>query len=185
MNRITIITDRRSLLWSLAIIAGTAGFLWFVTRSQASHMTALQAAIEQEREELADGQKSPQSIARLGEEVDALGAKTENFKARIPADSELGEFLQKLSQAAETHGLRPDSIKPGDPEVYAEITALPIAMRVRGPFTAVFALIKELEAMPRLSQIDRLTTVSDEGAGGVVSVELDFKIFFLAGKRES
>ena len=160
--------------------AVTAGFLFLATGAQIERISDLKDQIADEREELTASQKSPQSIARLQGEVRVLTVATANFEEQIPKKPDVGTLLQKLAWFTQSRNLRPESIKPGEPAAYAEVTALPILMRVRGPFPAIFALVKEIEQMPRLTQVERFVVTKDENEEAAVSAELAFKVFFRA-----
>ena len=160
--------------------AVAAGFLFLATGTQIQQMSDLKAKIADEREELTISQTSPQSIARLQAEVRQLMEATANFQDRIPNESDLGNLLQKLTGFAQSRNLRPESIKPGEPVAFSEVTSLPILMRVRGPFPAIFALVKDIEQMPRLTQVESLVVTTNENEEATVSAELAFKVFFRA-----
>ena len=172
--------DKRSVLWSVGMAAVTAGFLFLATGAQIERISDLKAQIADEREELTACQKSPQSIACLQGEVRGLTVATANFDEQIPKKPDVGTLLQKLAWFTQSRNLRPESIKPGEPAAFSEVTALPILMRVRGPFPAIFALVKDIEQMPRLTQVERFVVTKDENEEAAVSAELAFKVFFRA-----
>ncbi len=179
MSTIRISIDRRSILWATGILVATAAFGGLVVRPQLGRLATLSAMIDREQAEITVGQNSPQSIAQLQQEVEELARRAAQFDRQIPRDADLGGFLQSLAEFAQAHQLRPDSIKPGVPVAYAEVTGLPIAIRVRGPFQAIFDWVKDIEQLPRLTQMERCA-VTAEAESDAVTAELDFRVFFRA-----
>jgi len=157
MNKWKNFCERQSVLWAIGMAFVAGLFFALVTRGQFHHLAGVKANIATERQELAVRQQSPQAIAALTREVNQLETKVPDFDAHIPREANLADVLQKLAQFAQAHDLRSDSIQPGDPEYYAEVTALPISMKVKGNFPAIFALIKDIETMPRLTRLERFS----------------------------
>jgi len=169
--------DKRSILWAAGMSAITVAFLVLATGAQIQRINDLQSQIVDEREELTINQNSPESIASLQNEVRQLLKTTANYEERVPVESDLGALLQKLAWFAQSRNLRLESVKPGDPATFSEVTALPIRMQVRGPFPAVYAMVKDIEQMTRLTQVDRLEVTKETDEAGIVTAEFTFKVF--------
>jgi len=155
----------------------TAGFLLLATGAQIQQMTDLKTQIADQREELTLNQKSPESIASLQVEVRELMKTTANFDQRIPVESDFGALHQKLAWFAQSRNVRLESVKPGEKASFSEVTVQPIMMRVRGPFPAIFAMVKDIEQMPRLTQVERLVVTKETDEEGTISAEFAFKVF--------
>lgn len=179
MNTMKMSLDRRSILWIVGILVATAAFCGMIVRPQFGRLVSLNAMIDREHTEITSGRNSPQSIAQLQQEVEELSRLASRFDEQIPREADLGKLVQTLAAFAEAHQLRPDSIKPGAAVTYSDVTGLPIAIRVRGPFQAIFELIKSIEQSPRLTQMERCAVIADND-GKAVTAELDFRVFFRA-----
>jgi len=177
VKKISFNLDKRSILWTLGMTAATAGFLVLATGAQLQRMSDLKAQIADEQNALDINRKSPESISSLQKEVRELAKTAANYDERIPIESDLGAILQKLAWFAQSRNLRLESVKPGEPVAYSDVTALPILMRVRGPFPAIFAMVKDIEQMPRLTQVERLVVTTNQSEEAAVSAELAFKVF--------
>ena len=116
-------------------------------------------------------------MPRLQHEVDSLTAHIADFDQRIPEQEMLGPFLEALARSAEEHKLRPDAIEPGAPIRCPGVVGLPIVFKVHGPFKDVYALVKDIEHTPRLTQVERFEAKSTDDKPGTVSAELHLRIF--------
>ena len=169
--------DRQILMWTGGVVLLSAAFIVTVAMPQLKRMRELKVALSEERADSATNRMELQMMPRLQQEVATLTAQIADFDERIPEQEVLGSFLESLARSAEEHKLRPDAIEPGPPIRSAAVVALPIMFKVHGPFRDVWALVKDIEQMPRLTQIERFKTESTEDKSGIVSAELHIKIF--------
>ncbi|HQE42215.1 MAG TPA: type 4a pilus biogenesis protein PilO [Phycisphaerae bacterium] len=172
--------EPHSLIWAAAILAGSAAFFLIVARPQTARARELRQTIQNQQVELAARFHSLKEIARIEKEVESLTAQTTHFERRIPREPMLGGFLEELARMAQQQALQSEAIQPGEPVRCGEVFALPIALKVRGPFAKVHALLRNIEQIPRLTRIDRFISVADEEHPGNVIVELDLKVFYQA-----
>jgi Tfp pilus assembly protein PilO len=172
--------DRHTLLWVAGILGVTAGFLGVVTRSQWNRIAELEASLAQERSKALAVRTDTQIVPRLEQELAGLTEQTKDFEQRLPAGQELGEFLETLARSAQEHGLRADAIEPGASAQEHGVVGLPIVLRVSGAFPNLFALLQDLEGMPRLTRVEQFRTEAVEDRPGVVSAEMHLRIFYRA-----
>ncbi len=182
--------DKQTIVWTGAIVAVVIGFFLVVTRPQLRRIRELTATMETERAEFNARRQGQEFLPALQQSVNALSVKVADFDAKIPQQESLGHFLESLARSAQAHHLRPDAIEPGaairggaglsPAGSAAEVAALPIALRVRGPFRDVYGLIQDIEQMPRLTQVERFKVEAVEDKPGSVSVEMHLRIFFRA-----
>lgn len=173
--------DKSSVLWTLGIAGATVAFVGVVTLGQYRSLDAIKDHIAAEQARLNASRNSPRSIATLQTDVAALAKQTGDFDRQIPREPDLGEVLRSLAQFAEAHDLRPDSIKPGEPTAFNKVSVLPVEVRIRGTFPAIFAMVRDIEAMPRLTHVVRCDITADEQPQGqeqTVTAELDFQVFY-------
>lgn len=168
-----------SLMWSVAILAASGGFAYFVARPQMIKSRALAGTVESERAALASRCESLEVISRAQKETAALTARVADFDRRIPAESKVGEFLEELTRMAQNRDLRPETVQPGEAIRSTEVVALPIAIKVHGSFSGIHGLLQDIEHMPRLTRFDRFDVTTDAEHPGTVTAELNLKIFFL------
>lgn len=175
--------EPHSLIWAAAILAGSAAFFLIVARPQTARARELRQTVRKERAEMAARFQLLEVLARIEKDVAALTAQTADFDQRIPGTPMLGGVLEELARMAQKEGLRLDTMEPGEPVRTGEVSALPISIEARGPFSGAHALLREIERMPRLTRIDRFASVADEEHPGHVTVTLDLRIFCQASER--
>jgi Tfp pilus assembly protein PilO len=172
-----------SLLWAGAILAGSAGFVFFVARPQMARVRTLTGTAQSERAVLASRYLSLETISKAQQETATLTAKVADFEKRIPAESNVGDFLEELARLAQKRGLQPDTVQPGEPIRGDDVVALPIAIKVHGSFSGIHGLLRDIEHMPRLTRFEKFNAVVDTEYSGDVAAELNLKIFFLPPGR--
>ncbi|MBP7937452.1 MAG: type 4a pilus biogenesis protein PilO [Phycisphaerae bacterium] len=187
MRRIAFLIDRRSVLWAAGIVVTTAAFLGTVTASQMRQMAALKTSIEARQNNLTAGAGDSRAIAQLEQILDQLAVDNPALEEEVPREADLDRLLQTLERFADARGLRPDMIQPGEPLVFPEVTALPITMRVRGRFPAVFDLVKDIQSMSRLTRFERFSAnrlppptkeIEASPSEEMVTAELKFRVFY-------
>ena len=91
----------------------------------------------------------------------------------------LGDFLQDLASRATRCGLEPSEIRPGETIGVEGIYAMPLAFAVRGKGSAVYALIREVETMKRMTRIDRFSVKADVEHEGIVEAQVSMRIYYM------
>ncbi|GMV98724.1 MAG: type 4a pilus biogenesis protein PilO [Phycisphaerae bacterium] len=173
--------DRHSLIWAAGILAVSAGYLLLVERPRIQRMGRLNEEVAQRTGDLATRAQSLETLARTGREVASLAARVADFDDRIPSQPRVGPLLEDLARVAEKRRLASDAIQPGEPVRTSEVVALPIAMKVRGPFAAVHGFVSDVEAMHRLIRFERFSVSVDDEHPGLVKADLGMKVFYEPG----
>lgn len=185
MNRLKPFTcDMRSAAWAFALLAATVAFTSWIVRPQVHRMRELASLTESERADLADRSASLEALARAEREVADLRVRTGDFADRIPDHPAMGGFLEDLARVVQKHRLQSEAVQPGDPLPAAETVALPIAVKVRGSFPAVFGLLQDLERMPRLTRVEHFAAKAEPDSPGTVSAEMTVRVFYRAAPPE-
>jgi len=172
--------DKQTVVWTLGISSVTTVFLLAVTRGQFQRLDDMRTLIKSEQTELVVGRSSPQAIAHLKQEVEQLARHVGDYDATIPPHAELGSFLEELARFAHTRNVVQDMIEPGIPRQTDGIVALPITLRLRGPFASVYGFIQDIERMKRITQVERFASTVNGEALGEVNADLQLQIFYRA-----
>lgn len=170
--------NMNSLGWVLGIVAVSGAYILLVEKPQIVRMRRLNEHVAAKRGELASRAQSIETLARTGREVADLSARVADFEARIPDQPALGAFLEELARIAQERKLHSDAIQPGEPAAGSDVTALPIAIRVRGPFSAVHGFAHDIEQMSRLIRFEQFKVATDEANPGQVKADLSLRVFY-------
>ncbi len=113
-----------------------------------------------------------------------MDEKTRDFRKRLPAERQFGEFLNDLSDNLETSGIEDYSVQPRSAQVLdqAKLPAslklaegtilLPVVVSFESDFDDLFKFLRGVESLPRLSHVEMLKLVNDEERPGRVAVEV-------------
>ncbi|MFW6133273.1 MAG: type 4a pilus biogenesis protein PilO [Planctomycetota bacterium] len=128
--------------------------------------------VQAARADIAAARNDLQQNARLASVVPMMIRRVEqmrrlydkDWEKKLPAQTNLGQFVRQISHFRDVEGLSGSLIEPGSPEQTNLYNALPITMRVRGRFEALGRFLRRLEEMDRLVRIREMsiTTESDE-----------------------
>src|SRR5205814_450922 len=97
-----------------------------------------------------------------------------NYRTRLPADRQFGEFLRSLSDELRRLGVEQNTVQPRAEE-HLEATLLPADLKVAGAtrilpvqvsfdrnFSQLFEFLKSVEDLPRLSHVESIDITNDE-----------------------
>lgn len=170
----------QELIWTVGIAAVTVAYLSLVTRPQVWELSDLSRQIAAARGEQNQDHLEEQALDELTREIDRLSARAAQYSVMVPREEMLGTFLEELARITQDNQLRTEHIEPGKPVRSQQVVALPIALGVRGPFPAVFGMIRDIERMDRLTQVEMLQTSTTPESPGTTLAELRLKVFFQA-----
>jgi len=174
------------------LVAITGAFAWFALVPAEHRLKSARAESETLRGEIEEQSRQIALLRQLHDEVSQLERATGGFRLRVPRDHDLGEFLKDLAAMLEQNGFarytfQPQMAKPVTaermtPELVRAAPGLqvqPVVVQIAGEFESLFATLRELERMPRLSQIESLVLDADPEHPGRVKVEMLINTYFL------
>ena len=138
-----------------------------------SQVATKQAALE------ADAQKVS-IIPQMLRHIEAMKKRyNEGWEKKLPRLKELGGFLREISQNLEEADLSGKLIESGNPKKEELFHTLPINMRFQGSFDALSGFLSRLDAMERLTRIQKLNITADtKEAPAKLDVHLRMNIYF-------
>lgn len=154
-------------------------------------------ALRQRREELAQRvtavQEEQRQIGNIGELYAAIvemDRKTQDFRTRLPAERQFGEFLKAVSDRLKEVGIEQSEVQQQaeqrleDSKVPAELKLakgtgiLPVQVNFDSSFAELFDFLKSMEALPRLSHVESLLVKNDEARPGRVHAEIVLHTYY-------
>ena len=171
---------RHDWIWTAGVTAGTAAFFVLIVRPQFGRARDLRDSLQDERQRMSEGRSDLEELPRLQIEVDELRRHVADFDQQVPLRDGLGEYLEQLAAAAHGHALRADAIEPGVPVRTQDLFTVPIVLKVHGPFKEIYGLLKDIEQMSRLTQVERFDAKVVAGRPGEVQAEMELKVFYRA-----
>lgn len=131
------------------------GYWYFFFQERYDTIKKLQAAIQQQEEQMASKRRLLAKLPQMREELAKLKEEEMKLARKLPSEKEIPTLLTDISSAGHEQGLEFLLFAPGAEitrELYAEV---PVGMEVRGPFLAI-ALF-----MDRVAKMSRIVTFAD------------------------
>jgi Tfp pilus assembly protein PilO len=112
--------------------------------------------------------------------VQLLGLQTSvgNYERQIPAQRELGEFLQRIADLMNEHNLKGQMIQPGKEIKAEELSCIPVNMQCKGRLSQIFEFYRRMQGLDRLVRIEHIKLVNDGGFGGEVLMQTNAVIYY-------
>lgn len=119
-------------------------------------------------------------LGRLTERVSQLETELRTGRKTLPRQSELGNFLGRISRIVDNQRLTDLEITPGRLVSQGNMFRMPMKMTFCGSMAGVFAFLREVEALPHYTRVDELKLENDSRYKGRLTVSLGISVFFSA-----
>lgn len=120
-------------------------------------------------------------ISALNEQLATLQNDTIVFDAKIPAERNLGIFLQEITALMDEQNLKDQLIEPGQETASDKLNCIPVAIRCKGTLEQLFAFYKALPSLSRLVRIESVKLDNDKEMSGLAGMETKAVIYYRVG----
>ena len=117
------------------------------------------------------------AFPQLAEELDRLESQISNFDAAVPAQGDLGGFLQQIAEIMNRNKLTNQLIQPEREIELDQANCIAVTMQCTGRLQRIFDFFEELENMPRIVRLEKLE-LSSERFGENVNMKTRIYIYF-------
>jgi Tfp pilus assembly protein PilO len=142
----------------------------FLKQAYAAQMLAISKATD-------EGRQIPAMRKQLLDLQTAVG----NYERQIPAQRELGEFLQRIANLMNEHNLKGQMVQPGKEIKAGELNCVPVSMQCRGRLSQIFEFCRRVQGLDRLVRIEHIKLVNDGDFSGEVTMQTEAVIYYRAG----
>jgi type IV pilus assembly protein PilO len=170
----------------------TAAFCFLFYWPQQRELTRLRASVRAKEDQQVRWTSEIAKLSQVEAELKRANELLADYRTRVPASADVGDFVEEVSAIAQRLGLRNQNIAPLPPETRGPLTALPIRISFEANFPAIFSFLREVEELPRVARVTELTVGypdEDEEAGdhddGNLKTELTMQIYYEAASGES
>ncbi len=180
MNRVTKLN-----IAAIAVVLGlTAAFSLGLLVPGLEKLKEARAEVAVEAQKVKADQQKVGDVSKLFASIMELDEQMQDFRNRLPADRDFGEFLRDLSNSLLETGVQNYAVQPRPPRdvdptrlppalVQTQgTTILPVSISFDSGFHAVFEFLTRIEEMPRLTHVETISLVNDERNPGNVKVEI-------------
>ena len=97
------------------------------------------------------------SLARVAALLEATRRQVAMLNERIPPNADIGKFIKQLQVRLQDREIQLLNLVPLEVEASRRYKKVPLKLELTGAFVNVFELIHDLETMPRMVRIEKLT----------------------------
>jgi Tfp pilus assembly protein PilO len=147
-------------------------------RPASQRLASLRQDIDIRQRELRDNQSRTQIRPIVEQKVNELRNKLQRFDKKMPRQQEFGEFYNDITFLGRQSALSKCFVEPAAvPRRNDRFVELPIDLRFEGNFLNVFAFLRQIDQMQRLTRVQSLK-VTSKGNAGQVEVQLSMNIYY-------
>lgn len=171
--------DKRDLKWfgiAGAVLAVLLAVLWL---PGALERRALDHRIDQAKQTLAGELADVQLLGPLSDQVIRLHTAVDEAPHHVPPRDELDQLLRQLTEAMEAFDLQQQEIVTDRTQRHADHNVSTVRMRFEGGFPATYGVLQQIDAIPRLVRVDRVTfEPASPEVGGPLRVDIQLNAFY-------
>lgn len=139
----------------------------------------LSQRIEQAEQSLQGELADVQLLGPLSEQVAELHTTIAEAPHHVPPRDELDELLRGLTEALEAFDLQQQEIVTDRTQRHDDHSVSRVRVRFEGGFPATYGVLQQIESMPRLVRIDRVSfEPASSDIGGPLRVDIELSSFF-------
>ncbi len=154
----------------LVILVG-AGYFFLLSPKRAEVSDLRQQRATKEAE-LMQSRALAQSLARFKQEAQALRARLEAAKERLPSEKEIPGLYRQVSELAFQSGLAVTLFQPKEPSVKDVYQEVPIAVSAETGFHQLGRFLDRVARLPRIVNLTDLRLTAISTPSGTVRAEL-------------
>jgi type IV pilus assembly protein PilO len=168
---------REQLFTAVSAVLVLAGFGRLVAWPQHEHLNAARASAGQLERQV----EARESMGELGiayqQRLRELSQEAASLAAQVPETSEMGTFLEQLSEIAANLGLKDEDLTPQPPQVVGNLKVFPLELRFVSTFPALYAFLEQVEQMDRTVYVSSIHSYCEEELASRLTTELTLHIY--------
>lgn len=139
----------------------------------------LEQRIDAAKDELGMTAVAKDEFVRLNDRVSQLRRVVRGAQRYVPANDEIAEVVRGINMALRTHDVTEQEMIARQAKRYADFAEIPLSVEFESSFPVVFGALEQIESMPRLIRVDRLSLMSfpDEPARPL-EVQMQMSTFY-------
>ena len=170
--------DRQQLLILLVAAVMSGSFFLLVLWPKQRELWALASAVERERDLVKQKVRTSREGVYVTVRVASLRKAGGALLRRVPAGPELAGFLEQMAECVAEEPLVRHEVERMEGEPQKGAPAIPIRLRLAGPFEAVYRCLGAIEGLERLTWFRRLEIRRADEEGGVAA-EVEVLVYYL------
>lgn len=172
--------ERQQMVISAAAAVMICGFVLLRYLPLQRKMSSLRQAHTAQMLAISKTSAESKQMPAIKEQLQQLRTEIENYERRVPAQRELGEFLQKIANLMNECNLQGQVIQLGEEIKAGELSCIPVNMQCKGRLSQIFEFYRCVQGLDRLVRIEHVKLVNDGDFSGEVSMQTDAVIYYRA-----
>lgn len=175
-KRLAVNRQQLVILLVAAVMAGS--FFLLVLWPRQEELTVLGSAVVRERHRVNQKVMTSQEGMYLTARIAGLRQAGNRLSQCLPAEPAMAEFLQAVAEQVACEPLVTREVERADIQSTGEARAVPLRLRLTGPFDAVHRCLARIEGLDRLSRF-RSLSLSRLSPEGDVRAEAEVLVYYL------
>jgi Tfp pilus assembly protein PilO len=175
---VTFFQKKQQVLICVVAVMLVADFLLFGCLPLLRTMKAIRKTESALAQAIDKGTQGSKQLPALSDQLQKLQQATLSFEVHIPAQRDLGTFLQQLADLMTEHNLKGQVVAPQNEIKADELCCIPINMQGKGRLPQIFEFYKQLQTMDRLVRVEQVKLINDSSYSGEISMETRVVIYY-------
>ncbi len=162
-----------------AVVALAAIFVFAVWMPSRARSAELDRKIDTAKAELGMTPVAQAELTQLHAQVLALREQVNGAQRYVPRNDEIAEVVRGINESLKSHGVTDQEMVTRRAEAFANYSTIPLSIEYQSSFPVVFGALKEIEKMPRLIRVDRLSVRGDASSAATpLEVQMQLSTFY-------
>lgn len=170
--------EKQQIAICIAAASVVCGFVLFRYLPLQRRMNSIRQAHAAQMLAVSKASAESRQIPIIKEQLLQLQTTVGSYERQIPAQRELGEFLQKIANLMNEHNLREQLIQPGKEINAEELNCIPVNMQCKGKLSQIFEFYRRVQGLDRLVRIEHVKLVNDGDFSGEVTMQTEVVIYY-------
>ena len=172
--------DRQQFLILLVAAVMVGSFCLLILWPKQLELTDLGTAVTRQRDLVSQKVKTSHESIYVSARLAGLRKAQSQLEHRLPGEPRLAEFLQAVTDCTQAEPGVAHEIQQSAPETSGKMAAVPVRLRLTGPYEGVHRCLARVEVLDRLNRFRRVHIQRADDAGSVVA-EAEILVYYLPG----
>jgi len=169
---------KQQLMIFVVAVLLAADFIFFGFSPLRKRLKAVNQARTDQRLVIAKAATEQMQLSNLKEQLQKLESTIGNYQVNVPADRDLGSFLQQIANLMSQHNLTEQIVAPGEEIKADKLSCIPVNMQCKGKLDQIFKFYKQLQRLDRLVRIESVRLVNSDDLSGQISMQTKAVVYY-------
>lgn len=177
--------ERQQIVICIVAVVTIAGFVLFCHLPLRKRMKELERNRMVQQSVISKASYQSKQLPELKQRLLELQKTAEDYRMSVPAQRDLGAFLQRIANLMNEARLSEQFIEHGTETQAGVLNCIPLNMRCKGKLTQLFEFYRALQQLDRLVRIEQVELVNEADFGGEVSMQTKALIYYESADEQA